>query len=252
MQRSLKAITVLSVLTALVIIAAPAVYAQMQNPAGTYFRSFTGAQGPVDMTMNLSPDGTATITTNYGPRGTVTQTGIWTARPSYTTNATWVYVFLNTTDGRPVPDRMVFALQDNRLYGMDFNRAAYGSSLMFNRTRMEPTGAGLSTGVISGTVTYRERMALTPGAAVTVRLIDTAMAGFPGAVVAEQVILNPGQAPIPFTLRYNPQNIIPGHRYVVESIITQNGQLLYRNAQEYPVITMGNPVNLDMTLNRVQ
>jgi uncharacterized lipoprotein YbaY len=51
---------------------------------------------------------------------------------------------------------------------------------------------------VSGTVTYRERMALTPDAFVTVQIQDVSLADAPASTIGEQVIRNPGQVPIPF------------------------------------------------------
>lgn len=50
-----------------------------------------------------------------------------------------------------------------------------------------PTPASRAT--VTGTVTYRERIALPPGATVTVRLQDVSRADAPAEVLAEEMIV---------------------------------------------------------------
>ena len=49
---------------------------------------------------------------------------------------------------------------------------------------------------VSGTVTYRERIALTPGASLVVELRDVSLAEAAAPLIARQTIANPGQVPI--------------------------------------------------------
>lgn len=65
--------------------------------------------------------------------------------------------------------------------------------------RPDGTNAGGKVS-ISGTVLYRERIALPPGSTVEVRLEDTALADAPAKVLAQQTIMPQGQVPIPFQL----------------------------------------------------
>jgi len=98
-------------------------------------------------------------------------------------------------------------------------------------------------GSVSGTVTYRERIALPPDAVVTVQLQDTARADAPALVLAEAVIETMGrQVPIPFSITYDPTSIDPRGRYTLSATITgADGRLRFSNTQAYPVITNGNP-----------
>ena len=62
--------------------------------------------------------------------------------------------------------------------------------------------------VLTGTVTYRERIALPPNARVEVRLEDVWQADAPADEIASQTIAANGkQVPIPFELRYLPKDI---------------------------------------------
>src|SRR5690554_648661 len=63
---------------------------------------------------------------------------------------------------------------------------------------------------LSRDVYYRERIALPPGAVLTVRLIDASMPGSPVRVQARAEI-PPGQVPLQFTLRFSSAQIDPTH-----------------------------------------
>ena len=95
--------------------------------------------------------------------------------------------------------------------------------------------------VLTGTVTYRERIALPPNARVEVRLEDVSQADAPADEIAAQTIAANGkQVPIPFELRYSPRNIDSSHRYAVRASITSaDGDLMFTTAMHYAVLTGG-------------
>ena len=68
-------------------------------------------------------------------------------------------------------------------------------------SRREPNAA------VSGTVTYRERIALTPGASLVVELRDVSLAEAAAPLIARQTIANPGQVPINFKVAYSRDDI---------------------------------------------
>ncbi len=106
---------------------------------------------------------------------------------------------------------------------------------------------------VTGTVTYRERIALSPGAVVTVQLRDTSLMDVASELIAEQVITNPGQVPISFEVRYNKDDINPRITYSIQARITEaDGRLAFINDTAYDVITRGNPTKIDMVLVIVQ
>jgi putative lipoprotein len=80
---------------------------------------------------------------------------------------------------------------------------------------------------VTGTLMYRERVALRPGSVAEVWLLDTSLADAPG---------NP---PIPFVLDYDPQEIREGMQYGVRATIRQADQLLFTSDTHYPVLTRG-------------
>ena len=116
-----------------------------------------------------------------------------------------------------------------------------------------PTADPDANAAVTGTVTYRERIALSPGAVVTVQLRDTSLMDVASELVAEQVITNPGQVPIAFEVRYNKDDIDPRNTYSIQARITESdGRLAFINDTAYDVITRGNPTRIDMVLVIVQ
>ncbi|MGH8823149.1 MAG: YbaY family lipoprotein [Jiangellaceae bacterium] len=61
--------------------------------------------------------------------------------------------------------------------------------------------------VVSGTVTFRERIALPPGAVVTVRVADVSQADGAAVVLAQNAIEVTGQVPVPFELAVDAADI---------------------------------------------
>lgn len=97
-----------------------------------------------------------------------------------------------------------------------------------------------SAATLTGTVAYRERIALTPDAVVEVTLEDVSRADAPAQVVASTRIERPGQPPIPFTLAYDPARIDQSRTYAVRARITAGDRLLFTSTQHTPVLTRGN------------
>jgi putative lipoprotein len=103
---------------------------------------------------------------------------------------------------------------------------------------------------VSGTVTYRERMAMPENAVLSVQLQDVSRADAPAEAIAEQRITFAGrQVPLGFELRYDPGRINPKHLYAVSASITVDGQLRFLNSSTYRVLTQGNPVKLGILVH---
>ena len=125
---------------------------------------------------------------------------------------------------------------------------AAGASLL----RFAAAGARAPS-VVTGSVTYRPRIALPPDAVVRVRLEDVSLADAPATVLAEQTIRTQGrQVPIAFTLDYDPARIEPRHRYAVRAEIRDgSGHLLWVSDTVHPVLTQGAPSE-DVEIQMVQ
>ncbi|KFI27053.1 glycoprotein-polysaccharide metabolism protein [Haematobacter missouriensis] len=92
----------------------------------------------------------------------------------------------------------------------------------------------LSAETLRGTVTYRERMALPPGAEVEVKLLDVSRADAPATILAETT-LRPGHAaPFPFALEYDAAAIAQGHSYALQARITAGERLLFITTTRHP------------------
>ena len=106
---------------------------------------------------------------------------------------------------------------------------------------------------VSGTVTYRERLALTPGATLVVELRDVSYADAPAPLIARQTISVPGQVPIRFKVGYSREDIDSRSRYsIAAKVVESDGRLAFTNDTAYEVITHGNPDKVDMLLVLVQ
>ena len=105
---------------------------------------------------------------------------------------------------------------------------------------------------VTGTVTYRERMALPPTAVLRVQLQDASLQDVAATVLDSMTIRPQGrQVPLAFTLQYNPSQIREGGIYVVQARILDGGRLLFLHDEPYPVLTNGQPRQVQMVLRRV-
>ena len=102
-------------------------------------------------------------------------------------------------------------------------------------------GDEVDENVVTGTVTYRQRIALPASAVITVKLVDVSRADASSTLIAEQRIDTAGrQVPFTFSLPYKPTAIQERNRYAVQAQITDNDRLIYISDVSYPVITQGN------------
>ena len=126
--------------------------------------------------------------------------------------------------------------------------AENGTLLVDNRLTDSPQITPIETpadAAVTGTLSYRARIRLLPGAVVTTQLVNLTE----GTTIAEQTITTAGeQVSIPFTLSYNPSDILPGHRYVVKANIVVEDELRWTTAEDYPVITQRSPLTADVQL----
>ena len=106
---------------------------------------------------------------------------------------------------------------------------------------------------VTGSVTYRERIALSPGARLEVQMRDVSYQDAAAPLIAEQVIHNPGQVPIEFNIEFDPDDIDPRNTYSVQAAIYESdGRMAFTNDTAYEVITRGNPDKVDMLLVMVE
>ncbi len=125
--------------------------------------------------------------------------------------------------------------------------------------KLEKAADAVPTSVVSGTVAYRERIAMPENAVLTMQLQDISVpdgtqgSDVPATVIAEQKFTFAGhQVPLPFELHYDAAKIDPKHAYVLSARITVADQLMFMNTTAYRVITQGNPTKADIVLQMVE
>ena len=95
-------------------------------------------------------------------------------------------------------------------------------------------GAAPRTPVLSGTVFYRERIALPEGSTAEVVLEDLSIADRPAIEVARATIAPAGQVPIPFELPYPADQIVADRRYGLRAaILWPNGARMFVSTADY-------------------
>lgn len=112
---------------------------------------------------------------------------------------------------------------------------------------------GLSTDMknLQGQAFYRERIALPPGAQLSVTLEDVSQADAPSRVIARQDQRLESAPPYPFTLAYNPDDIQAGGRYSVRATIRIDNHLQFTTTQQNdPFVEGVNPEQLSLLLLR--
>ena len=109
----------------------------------------------------------------------------------------------------------------------------------------KPAGQSVT---VTGSITYRERIALPPTARIAVKLDDVSLADAPSRTLANQSFAGEGrQAPFAFALTIDRAAIAPRHSYAVSARITDaEGKLMFitdtRNSVAFgsaPTVDMG-------------
>ena len=113
--------------------------------------------------------------------------------------------------------------------------------------------APVERGRVSGTVTYAEKIPLTPGATLEVRLSEfDRLSGVPSPIVTTQTITNPGQVPIAYDLEYTPHDN-PDRSYAVTALIIEvDGRLAFRGGGGFEGNSPGNAARVDIHMSLVE
>ena len=100
---------------------------------------------------------------------------------------------------------------------------------------------------LTGTVTYRERIALPPNARLQVEIRDVSRADARAPLIASTTSQTRGrQVPLPFTLRYNVNRLEPRHRYAVSARITDGNRLIWTTDTHYELRPGQGPMTLNL------
>ncbi|HMQ29962.1 MAG TPA: YbaY family lipoprotein [Chloroflexaceae bacterium] len=102
---------------------------------------------------------------------------------------------------------------------------------------------------VTGTITYRDRVALPANAVVTVQIARVYADRGPEIISERSFPTNGAQQPFAYRFDYDPGRIDQNASYTVQSNINVGGQVRYSTNTIVPVITRGNPTqNVTMTL----
>lgn len=103
--------------------------------------------------------------------------------------------------------------------------------------KIKPDNLPALSGNVTGSVAYRERIALPPDARIIVSLEDVSRADKSGTFVAQQTLRAGTQVPALFNLRYIPAAIDRTHRYAVRaSIVDSQDGLMWTSTESTPVL----------------
>ena len=101
---------------------------------------------------------------------------------------------------------------------------------------------------VSGSIAYRQRIALPPDAIVVVQVVDTSRADAPRLLAEKRYGLEGAQVPVPFVLTVDRDLVAPGARIVVRASIERGKKLLFTTDRIYPVLTNDQPARADLVL----
>jgi putative lipoprotein len=109
---------------------------------------------------------------------------------------------------------------------------------------------GQEAKVVTGTATYRERIALPPEAVFEATLEDVSRLDAPADVIGRTRLESPGQPPFRFSIKYDPARIQESRMYAVRARVTAGDRLMFFTNRSYPVLTRGNGTEVTMLLRR--
>lgn len=111
--------------------------------------------------------------------------------------------------------------------------------------------AEAGSGLLTGTVSYREKMALPPNSVIHVQLLDVSGPNVPSVIAEQEITLGERQVPVPFDLEFDPEKIDPKHSYEVRAKIMVGDETRFLTQQPRPVV-LGSSENVPLVLSQVQ
>ena len=113
------------------------------------------------------------------------------------------------------------------------------------------SACGANGASVTGTITYDQRTALPADATIQVQIQDVSLADAPAEVIGDITMPADGkQVPIPYEVKYNPDEIQDNHSYSMSVRIEDSrGKLLFISDTHTPVIMRGSPTeNVEITV----
>lgn len=139
---------------------------------------------------------------------------------------------------------------DRSANGSDMRRATAAILRIAFLLCIAPVTMAAELPVLSGTATYRERIALLPSAVFEATLEDVTRADATAEVIGRYAAGPAGQVPIPFSIPYDPARIQPGRRYAVRARILVDERPMFVTAESQPVLAPGTPDRVMLVLRR--
>lgn len=103
--------------------------------------------------------------------------------------------------------------------------------------------------MITGSVLYRQRLALPPGSIVCVQLEDVSRQDAPAELVAESQLATEGeQVPIPFELDTDPSMLDPRASYALRATIEIDGALAFATTTAHRLSAGGAATGIDLVV----
>ena len=119
-----------------------------------------------------------------------------------------------------------------------------GTEVVSNTSGVATAAPLPAMNVITGQVTYRQRIALAPDAVVEVELQDISRADVPATIIGSQRIETQGkQVPIPYAIEYDLSQIDPAGVYSIRARIIEGGLVTWLTTDAPRVITRGAPTD---------
>lgn len=103
---------------------------------------------------------------------------------------------------------------------------------------------------VTGSATYRERIALPPGMVFEAVLEDVSRADAPAVELGRVTRPDPGNPPYSFEIGYDPDAIDPAHTYAVRARISGPDGLMFVSDTVTPVLTRGAPGHVEIVMVR--
>lgn len=114
------------------------------------------------------------------------------------------------------------------------------------------SSAGDERAVVRGQASYRERIALLPGAVFEATLEDVSRADGPAVVLGAVRLEDVNRVPIRFEIPFDPSQLDERHAYAVRARIHAGGRLAFTTDRAYPVLTRGHGDEVELLLVRAR
>ena len=103
---------------------------------------------------------------------------------------------------------------------------------------------------VTGTATYRERIALPPNAEFEASLVEESRVDRSALVIGHVRKNRLAPAPIAFSISYDPRDIHGRGRYVVRATVTERGRVRFTGSE--PVLTHGHGNNVAILMRNLR